>query len=74
MTVIPRKCSESCFQYDPERKGCSYNEMDFTGTEPIRPGQRCLHPEFDESKLITVGIMDICNALASNSREPPENP
>jgi len=48
--------------------------MDFTGTEPIRPGQRCLHPEFDESKLITVGIMDICNALASNSREPPENP
>lgn len=60
-----RICTESCFQYDPERGGCSYTQRDFTGVERIRPGEPCLHPEFDERQIIKTDIVAFCNFLVS---------
>jgi hypothetical protein len=43
--------------------------MDFIGTEKIEQGQLCLHPEFDESKLIEIQMMSLCAALESGLEE-----
>ena len=57
-------CQESCFQYDPIRKGCSYNSADFDAVEKVEPGQKCLHPKFSHDQLKEMDIVTFCNLLA----------
>ena len=64
-----KRCTDACFHYDPDGRGCSYNSYDFDAKERVRPGKKCLHPEWDESKLIRISIHDFCNLLASNYTE-----
>ncbi len=58
-------CHENCFQYDPFGEGCSYNTGNFNAAEKIKPGQRCLHPEFSHDQLIKMDIITFCNLLAT---------
>lgn len=64
--VCYKRCLESCFLYDPNGRGCSYNSGDFEATEKVEPGQKCIHPNFSHDELIEVNISDLCGIL-----EPP---
>jgi hypothetical protein len=63
MNDSPRLCYEGCFHYDPDKRGCTYNSGDFEATETVYPGNRCLHPEFDESQIMVLPIGVLCAVL-----------
>jgi len=66
-------CEESCFQYDPKNEGCAYTRGDFFGIEPVQPGRRCLHPEFDQSQLIEIPLITFCNCLEACCSSDPDS-
>jgi len=47
-------CKKTCFNYNYRGRGCSYTSKDFRASEKIKPGQKCLHPEFSHSELLVI--------------------
>jgi hypothetical protein len=57
-------CYEACFEYDPKGGGCSYLSTGFNAAERVKPGQRCLHPEFSQEQVQETDLVTLCNLLA----------
>ena len=54
-------CNASCPQYVVLRRCCSYTDS----FELVKPGERCLHPEFDEKEFFKQPLSNFLDKLVS---------
>ena len=62
-----KRCTETCFNYDSIGKGCSYSSYDFRANEKVKSGEKCLHPEWSESKIQQITLIEFCKYLETSN-------
>ena len=63
MSQREKYCEENCPIYS-SNGGCFYNQITDGGKpEPVSPGQKCLHPDFDKVEYIRLWALGFVSGI-----------